>query len=218
MKRRPYLTLFALVAGVVLTGYAAWGQQRGQPAPCCSQKAPACGPATAVGCFQPLAGCPAACATQPGEPCGAARCCAVGAPVNGKLVGDLLDILRETSSRDTFLLTVKALADIGPDAKAAVPMIIRGAERLGLSEDLEQQVKDEQGPGVMIVECIEQILRGQVCATPVPPAAWYAAPPLGVFTVPLSPPAKADGGEMLPQPPIRATGERSQQVTEPTDR
>jgi hypothetical protein len=81
--------------------------------------------------------------------------------INEKLVRDLTAILKKTKSTDTFLVTVKALADMGPRAKPAVPAIILNAERLGLLKDIMQQVDDDSDddcPGDFIVEAIAQIV------------------------------------------------------------
>ncbi|HKB40226.1 MAG TPA: hypothetical protein VKD72_27600, partial [Gemmataceae bacterium] len=56
--------------------------------------------------------------------------CTSGRP-DDDLVGALVAILEETRSPDTLLVTVKALADLGPRARTAVPAVIRSAERLG---------------------------------------------------------------------------------------
>ncbi|HXG12170.1 MAG TPA: hypothetical protein VNK04_20615 [Gemmataceae bacterium] len=192
MIRRPYLSLLVPVLGVaLLTGSAASGEPK---------RCPATGGATA---------CPA-----PVSAFVPARCCPPTSPENAKLVEELRTILQETSSSDTFLLTVKALADIGPDAKATVPVIIRGAERLGLLKDLVQQAKDEDGPGMMIVDCIEQIIKGPACFPACPPAAVYAVPP-APFALPCCPAAggvPACAGSAPPPP------ERSQSPSIGSDR
>jgi hypothetical protein len=148
------------------------------------------------------------CPMQGTVPFAAARCCVLPSPENAKLVEELRSLLQDTSSRDTFLLTVKALADIGPEARSAVPAIIRGAERLGLSKDIEQQVMNEQGPGVMIVECVERMLMGPGC-----PPRWAATvvgvpalpphvPPSATYSIPAYPPAPAP--TYAPPQPIRS--------------
>jgi hypothetical protein len=95
---------------------------------------------------------------------------------NEKLVRELMAILKKTKSSDTFLVTVKALADIGPRARAAVPAIILNAERLGLTKDILAQADDEEqdGPGEFIVEAIEQIVAShrRQAAHPVAPMAY----------------------------------------------
>ena len=44
---------------------------------------------------------------------------------NEHLVAELVVILKETKSADTFLITVKALADFGPRSKPAVAAMLR---------------------------------------------------------------------------------------------
>jgi hypothetical protein len=155
--KRPYLSLLAMTLGIALmTGLSAWGQpkQSPQPAVC-----------PAVYCPAPVC--------MPAQP---PRCCAPSSPDNAKLVEELLAILKETQSTDAFLVTVKALSDVGPDAKTAVPAIIRGADRLGLLKDIEKQAKDEEGSGIMIVDAIEEILRGPCVAGAYAPSAVVGVP------------------------------------------
>jgi hypothetical protein len=104
---------------------------------------------------------------------------------NEQLVAELTVILHETSSPDTFLVTVKALADIGARSKVAVPSIIRNAERLGLLKNILQQADDDEklGPGVMISEAIQQIVSPRRDRQDPREAAPAATPP-----VPLPPP------------------------------
>ncbi len=51
------------------------------------------------------------------------------------LLSELIAILNETKSVDTFSVTLAALAEMGPRAEPAIPAIIRNAERLGLLKD-----------------------------------------------------------------------------------
>jgi hypothetical protein len=114
---------------------------------------------------------------------------------NEQLVRELTCILKKTKSQDTFLVTVKALADIGPRAKPAVPAIILHAERLGLLKDFLQQADDDDnlGPAVMVSEAIADIVMPKRDRQSPPPYAApvpYCTPPM----VPPPPPAKRDGG------------------------
>lgn len=108
---------------------------------------------------------------------------------NEKLVHELVEILKKTKSTDTFLVTVKALADMGPRARAAVPAIILNAERLGLIKDILKQVDDdeeEEAPGDFIVEAIEHIVASRhdrQAAHPVAPMG-YPPPPPGALPPP----------------------------------
>lgn len=49
-----------------------------------------------------------------------------------ELLDELMTILNETASVDTFGLTLDLLADLGPKAAPAIPAILRNGERLGL--------------------------------------------------------------------------------------
>jgi hypothetical protein len=95
--------------------------------------------------------------------------------VNQQLVRDLTAILKNTKSADTFLVTVRALGDMGSRAKPAVPAIILNAERLGLLENILEQADDEEqlGPGIMITEAIADIVTPRRDRQP--PS--YAVPP-----------------------------------------
>jgi hypothetical protein len=102
---------------------------------------------------------------------------------NEKLVHELIAILKKTKSQDTFLVTVRALEDIGPRSRAAVPAIILNAERLGLLKDILQQAEDEEkdGPGIIIAEAIEHIVaprRDREAARPGATINYPPAPPV----------------------------------------
>jgi hypothetical protein len=123
---------------------------------------------------------------------------------NEKLIRELTAILQKTKSKDTFLVTVKALADMGPRSRAAVPAIILNAERLGLLKDILQQADDEEqdGPGEFVVEAIEQIVasRHRQGVHPVAPMAYPPGP------VPPPPPCVVHP-LMCPIGPAIASGE-----------
>jgi hypothetical protein len=161
--RRNIPALCACVLAALAACYAAWGQspRRDGPAP---------GPASAPGdCPRPA---PAA------ERCRPARAARLG---DEGLVEGLVAILEQTDSPDTLLVTVKALADLGPRARGAVPAIIRGADRLGLLKGLAHQKGD--GEGLAVVRAIEEILKGNG-AGPTAPCCYSvvtpATPPAGV--------------------------------------
>jgi hypothetical protein len=50
------------------------------------------------------------------------------------VVDDLVAVLAETKSKDVYTATVVALAHLGTDARAALPDILKHAERLGVLE------------------------------------------------------------------------------------
>lgn len=53
-----------------------------------------------------------------------------------QIINELTAILKETKSQETFAVTAWALARMGPNAKRALPVIIRNAERLELFDSL----------------------------------------------------------------------------------
>jgi hypothetical protein len=194
MTRRYFSLALLTLAVAVVGGYAGWSQVKRAPqAACC--------PPCAAACCEAVR-CPAATCVSAPPPC-----CPQCAPENAKLVDELLTILKETKSADTFLVAVKALSDIGPDAKKAVPAIIRGAEQHGLLKDIREQVKEEEGAGLMIMDAIEEILRGPeaACAPPPPRMAVYAQPV--PFAAPWCPPP--------PMPPAFAVPPRSSEPARP---
>jgi hypothetical protein len=64
---------------------------------------------------------------------------AAGKPGKGdpdaRYIEELLTIIDETQSRDTFAVTAELLSHAKVDAKLAVPRLLRGAERVGLFAD-----------------------------------------------------------------------------------
>jgi hypothetical protein len=82
------------------------------------------------------------------------------------MVQDMVAILNETQSPETFAITVAALSKMGRDAKPAVPAIIRNADRLEFFKDLFDD--EDSGPSKMqkkltelVMEAIDQILAGK---------------------------------------------------------
>jgi hypothetical protein len=124
--------------------------------------------------------------------------CTSGKP-DDDLMGGLVAILDETKSPDTLLVTVKALADLGPRARSAVPAVIRSAERLGVLKDLLHQ-KDEQGAvGPAIVELIGQIIKGRDARVPACCSSPFSS--TGYAPVPLSPPPPTEANSPLGRAP-----------------
>lgn len=162
MKRTYPILSAATLAAALIACYAAWAQS--PPQTICPPPGP-----------------PPSAYTTPAQPTRAYRPACAARSDNDKLVEGLVAIINETDSTDTLLVTVKALADLGPRARLAVPAIIRGADRLGLLKDITQQKKGagEEAEGMVIVEAIEQILKGSgarpvaccaACPTVCPPA------------------------------------------------
>lgn len=71
-----------------------------------------------------------------GAACG--KCCKAKQATceDDKVVEELMAILKETKSSDTFVVTAVALGRMGSKAKRAVPTIIRNAERLEILEGI----------------------------------------------------------------------------------
>jgi hypothetical protein len=82
----------------------------------------------------------------------------------GDLVQDLIQIINETNSVDTFFVTTKLLEEMGSKSRAAVPAIIRNAERLQVFKDTmlkregdaDHQLKSELGS--MIIDALGKIM------------------------------------------------------------
>jgi hypothetical protein len=111
------------------------------------------------------------------------------------IIEELTAILKETKSPETFLLTTMVLGRMGPDAKSALPAIIRNAERLELLEDLfdtsaPEANRDKNGTRAKFVDAIEMILTVKDSANrpsyPAPAAVYYA--PVTSYA-PVSPPS-----------------------------
>jgi hypothetical protein len=67
-------------------------------------------------------------------------CGPVSTPEQKKdLVAELIAVLDETKSVDTFGMTVGVLEKMGPKAKAAIPSILRNAERLGILKNHSEE-------------------------------------------------------------------------------
>jgi hypothetical protein len=109
-----------------------------------------------------------------------------------KLVQELVAILNETKSPDTFIVTTSALGMMGHDARPAVPSIIRNADRLGLlkgisefagEEAQEAKPSKQQRIAEGIMDCLDQILTKQpgnggkaTYQAPLPPAMPLVCP------------------------------------------
>jgi hypothetical protein len=121
---------------------------------CAGANKPAAGCGT---CCAAAAAAPKSCAAQPagaacceakakdvaatgGEgTCGAACCCAAKGG-DGELYAELVAILKETESPDTFMAAVTGLMATEGHGKRAIPAVIRSAERLGLLNGIAKQL------------------------------------------------------------------------------
>src|SRR5437870_1153180 len=119
MKRWLFsLSIVALVAAQVQSDEPAAPPACGK---CCPQQAaPKC-------CQDGAAKC---CATKGDAPCCQSRGTAVSE--DDELYGELVALVRETNSRDTFMAAVAGLMATDKAGRRAIPVVIRHAERLGV--------------------------------------------------------------------------------------
>ena len=184
MKR---LILAVLLVGVGLTGLVALrpGTLAGQEGPYSSYSKPADPPACA------------------GKDCkdkqktAGSACC--GTKNDAEVVGELVKILNETKSADTFVATLLALSQF--EDKSPLPAVVKNAARLGLLKGLS---KDENPPhaqqmvaaylsGEMAAECNPEFLQrygGVPAYGYTQPVTRYMAPPAPtcVPMIPAAPP------------------------------
>jgi len=81
------------------------------------------------------------------------------------LVPELVAILNETKSLDTFLVTLRLLEGMGKQAEPAIPAIIRNAERLEVFKDHSAHKEGNSERIDAIVKSLERI-RGKETAEP----------------------------------------------------
>jgi hypothetical protein len=88
---------------------------------------------------------------------------------DGKVIDELIAILKETKSPETFLVTATVLGGMGPEAKRTLPVLIRNAERLKLFKDLLASNEDWESQRVaqMVAQAIVMVADGNKTA-PVP--------------------------------------------------
>jgi hypothetical protein len=128
---------------------------------------------------------------------------------SGDLVQDLIQIIHETKSVDTFFVTTKLLEEMGGKARVAVPAIIRNAERLELFKDAFLQAEkdgDKQKKvelAEMIVDALEKIMNGAQGGIPLRPATSNLPAPVGVPKINRHPdPLITPTSGQLSRPPI----------------
>jgi hypothetical protein len=179
MKRT--LPLFVLIAaiGLLVPVLAVFGEPPSSPKcqesgcdPFLSSRKPAC-------C---VASCPSANAVNSSSD-------------NDKIIDELTAILKETKSAETFLVTAMVLGRMGPEAKRALPIILRNAERLELFDDLYKTNASGENRAVAqeVIAALEMILdkkagaKGRIWGNQAPhcytPATGYS------HTPPACPPA-----------------------------
>lgn len=123
------------------------------------------------------------------------------AAINDKVVKDLIGILKETKSPETFATTTHALGMMGADAKAAVPEIIRNAERLDLLKRGSHAAKEPYT--AMVTASLGMILSKNAAPTPYTPVTRYV-PVTSYVPAPVSPPPPMPvaPSSVAPLPPI----------------
>jgi hypothetical protein len=166
MKRIPLAAALVLAGGALLALAGGRGEPTPVPTAPPAQSTPRWVPAVRVAAPDPLLGPtvpvhggeplpPASVAPPPPEAPRPRQ-----ATLPGGLLGELIVILNETKSVDTFAVTCHLLAKMGAEAQPAVPAILRNAERLGLLKKRLLSGKKDQRPGVTdsLAEMLEQIV------------------------------------------------------------
>jgi hypothetical protein len=99
-----------------------------------------------------------------------------------KIIDEMIAILKETKSEETFIVTAMALGRMGPEAKRALPQLIRNAERLELFEDLfdSNASNDEREVARQVAEAIMMLAESNKDGRP-GVYGYYAFPPPVVY-------------------------------------
>jgi hypothetical protein len=120
------------------------------------------------------------------------------------VVADLTAALAQTQSKGAFVAAVLALAEMGPDARPAIPAILAHGERLAVFDDAFDGDGHRKGAaGRMVAQALASIAGGSGPGpvAPPPPPSGYAAYPYGpaapAYDVP-PPPLESD---RRPAPP-----------------
>jgi hypothetical protein len=80
---------------------------------------------------------------------------------------DLVAIIKETESHETFMLALTALAALKPNDKTILPLAIRNADRLGMTEGMFKEKPSEEQEALENV--FELLLGDQAVSRP----RWY---------------------------------------------
>jgi len=136
-----------------------------------------CKPQWASGCYD--------------KPC-ASGCCTKPSSDSGNVIDELTAILKETKSAETFVVTAMVLGRMGAEAKQAIPVIIRNAERLELLDDLYHTRASADNHSFLaqeVIAALDMILdkkagtKGRIwqnqpaaCYSPYAPATSYSSP------------------------------------------
>ena len=98
---------------------------------------------------------------------------AAAPPTDDPLVRDLIKVLDETKSKDTFCLALPVLAALKAEGRRAVPAVLRNAERLKISKGMRQEGAKWTREQKVVAECLEALV-----GHPLPAAAASAVPDL----------------------------------------
>jgi hypothetical protein len=142
MKRRASLFLALAVAVFVLTAVGLSSKEPGKPHATCIPPS--------FGSFTPITIGDASAPTR-GPLC--------ERPAKQDLLSELIAILNETKSDDTFSVTVHLLAEMGPKAESAIPVVIRNAERLGILTDHMRRNSSESQRVTALTEALSVLVR-----------------------------------------------------------
>jgi hypothetical protein len=102
------------------------------------------------------------------------------------VVADLVKLLANTKSKEMYLATVLALAQMGDEARAALPAVLEHGERLGMFKGICDADAAKRIPGNRILEAVAKIAGGERYPVPavhdsfpVPSTPGYVPPPPG---------------------------------------
>jgi hypothetical protein len=125
------------------------------------------------GCGAPGGICPPSAPIGGSGPC--PSCTADANKAGSKLAAELVAILNETESVDTFLLTMSCLEAARPNAELVVPALIRNADRLGITKGISSG-KNRTEQQEALLNTLEQLLKEHEEPEPTR-AGKYVAPP-----------------------------------------
>jgi hypothetical protein len=157
-------------------------------------------------------------AAPPSPACTAHAPACHGPSPDEEIVKSLSAVLEETQSTDTLVVIAKALQEIGPAARPAVPTIIKAAERLKVFDHhLPTDTAEDKQTGALceaLAEIITNLIKGEqanappaacVPVAPTPAASYPSGPiPPAPTVAPAAPPspvpALQNGVPTFPQP------------------
>jgi hypothetical protein len=109
-------------------------------------------------------------------------------PADDTVVRELVTVLDQTKSRDTFCLALPVLTALKGDGRRAIPAVLRNAERLHISRGMRQEGAKWTREQKLVADCLQALAgrpgaraRPDVFATPPP-----APPPPTAYSSPTS--------------------------------